>query len=52
MNNGEDAGQEVFHAHMHVVPRFKDDEAFEPVNRSEYSDGQAKELAEKIKREF
>lgn len=28
MNNGVDGGQEVFHAHMHVVPRLKDDDAF------------------------
>ena len=28
MNNGVDGGQEVFHAHMHVVPRFADDNAF------------------------
>ncbi len=25
MNNGKDAGQEVFHAHIHVIPRYKDD---------------------------
>lgn len=28
MNNGADADQEVFHAHMHVVPRQKDDQVF------------------------
>lgn len=28
MNNEVDGGQEVFHAHMHVVPRKKDDYAF------------------------
>lgn len=28
MNNGVDGGQEVFHAHMHVIPRRKDDGAF------------------------
>jgi len=25
MNNGEEAGQEVWHSHLHVVPRLKDD---------------------------
>ena len=24
-NNGEAAGQTVFHFHMHLIPRFKDD---------------------------
>jgi histidine triad (HIT) family protein len=28
MNNEIDGGQEVFHAHMHVVPRTKDDYVF------------------------
>lgn len=28
MNNGEAAGQEVFHAHIHVIPRLTDDDAF------------------------
>lgn len=28
MNNEVDGGQEVFHAHMHVVPRKKDDSVF------------------------
>ncbi len=26
-NNGEAAGQTVFHFHMHLIPRYKDDEA-------------------------
>ena len=26
-NNGEDAGQTVFHFHMHLIPRYKDDNA-------------------------
>ena len=25
VNNGEDAGQTVFHAHFHVIPRYKGD---------------------------
>jgi len=28
MNNGEAARQEVWHAHLHVVPRLKDDGAY------------------------
>ncbi len=30
MNNGESAGQEVFHAHLHVIPRFEGDGVFAP----------------------
>jgi histidine triad (HIT) family protein len=30
MNNGAAAGQEVFHAHLHVIPRYQDDRAFTP----------------------
>ena len=26
-NNGEPAGQTVFHFHMHLIPRYKDDHA-------------------------
>ena len=26
-NNGEAAGQTVFHFHMHMIPRYKDDHA-------------------------
>lgn len=26
-NNGEDAGQTVFHFHMHLIPRYPDDQA-------------------------
>ncbi|MCL2577959.1 MAG: HIT family protein [Defluviitaleaceae bacterium] len=25
-NNGSDAGQEIFHYHMHIIPRYKNDE--------------------------
>jgi len=29
MNNGAEAGQEVFHAHLHVVPRLTGDHSFQ-----------------------
>jgi histidine triad (HIT) family protein len=28
MNNGETAGQEVWHSHLHVVPRLENDDSF------------------------
>lgn len=34
MNNGEAAGQEVFHAHLHVVPRITGDNAYSKPKRA------------------
>lgn len=45
MNNGAGAGQEVFHAHLHVVPRYFGDEAF-TAKKTSYADGEAATLAE------
>jgi histidine triad (HIT) family protein len=44
MNNGEAAGQEVMHAHLHVIPRFYDDGIFVPVHRKEYDETEAKRI--------
>lgn len=49
MNNGEAAGQVVFHAHVHVIPRFFSDELKTfPTKTYEY-DGHKKEIGEHIK---
>lgn len=48
MNNGEAAGQEIFHTHLHVIPRFTDDGAFEEPIVGEYEDGEAVNLALKL----
>ena len=49
MNNGEVAGQEVFHAHMHIIPRHKDDGVFMPAVRCNcYEDNEAAALATQI----
>jgi histidine triad (HIT) family protein len=45
MNNGEAAGQEVFHTHLHVIPRFTDDGVFPEMVHGEYEDGEASSLA-------
>ena len=49
MNNGAEASQDVFHAHIHVIPRFERGEIFPPPPHETYTDGESAELAEKIK---
>ncbi len=44
MNNGEVAGQEVFHAHLHVIPRFTDDNALPKPDRKEYNEAESKRI--------
>lgn len=48
MNNGEAAGQEVFHAHLHVVPRFKEDNSFHKPNHVTYEDGETNAIATQL----
>lgn len=49
MNNEAAAGQEVFHAHIHVIPRHKDDGVFTPPKHTTYEEGEMDEYAKKIK---
>ena len=48
MNNREAAGQDVFHSHIHIIPRFTGD-GFEPWRgKNKYKEGEKEEIAEKI----
>lgn len=45
MNNGEAAGQKIFHTHLHLIPRFNDDGVYEEPLPGEYENGEAEHLA-------
>lgn len=48
MNNGADAGQEVFHTHLHVMPRFANDGKVPPALRDDPSDEERQETRNKL----
>ena len=48
MNNGAAAGQVIFHAHIHVIPRFHGDSLKTFPTKSYEHDGHKKEIGEKI----
>ncbi len=49
MNNGPHAGQVVFHAHLHVMPRHAGD-GYELWHGRPYAEGEMKEYAQKLKK--
>jgi len=51
MNNKEAAGQIIFHAHIHVIPRYNDD-GFRHWPGKKYKDNEEKEIAKKIKKQL
>lgn len=48
MNNEPAAGQEVFHAHIHVIPRFENDNALLPPKHVSYADGEMESIRASI----
>jgi histidine triad (HIT) family protein len=48
-NNGEIAGQSVFHFHWHVTPRYRDDNIRFELTLNQYSDGQMAAYGQRIR---
>ena len=48
-NNGVAAGQTVFHFHMHLIPRYENDDVVIPWNTLSYEEGEAASVCEQIK---
>lgn len=49
MNNEESAGQEIFHAHIHIVPRKTGDNAFHKTPHVAYEEGEMDSLYTEVK---
>lgn len=47
-NNGEAAGQTVFHYHIHLIPRYKNDKVNVSWDQGKYEDGEAAKVADAI----
>lgn len=47
MNNGEVAGQVIFHSHIHIIPRFRKD-GLEPWPTRKHKEGELEATAQKL----
>ena len=52
VNNGQAAGQTVFHGHWHLIPRFIDDPVDWPWPHAEYSGDELGQMRFRIEREL
>ncbi len=49
-NNGESAGQSVFHFHLHVTPRYNDDDIRFVLKLKQYPNGELKRYGDMIRK--
>lgn len=49
VNNEHAAGQEIFHSHLHVIPRYLDKHPFTPPTYETYENNEMETFAEKLK---
>lgn len=47
-NNGESAGQSIYHFHYHIIPRYEKDLNLKPITKT-YNEGEMKIFADRIK---
>ena len=52
VNNGQAAGQTVFHGHWHIIPRFLDDAVNWPWPHAEYSGDELNQMRFRVEREL
>jgi len=48
MNNDSVAGQIIFHSHMHIIPRFQNDGLGPWKSKTQYKEGEGKDVADRI----
>ncbi len=48
-NNGRVAGQSVFHFHLHITPRYADDQIRFQLTLKNYADGQMETMGQRIR---
>jgi histidine triad (HIT) family protein len=48
-NNGRIAGQSVFHFHLHITPRYENDDIRFVLKLKKYNDGEMKQYADRIR---
>ncbi len=48
-NNGRIAGQSVFHFHLHITPRYENDDIRFVLKLKKYNDGEMKRYADRIR---